>query len=367
MASPTLVTESSVADWDSTTSPKTIASIAILTDDIVVVLAAMENGGTTMSASNTGGAGMTFTQQVYQTGSLDDTKCAVYIWTAIADGNKTIDVTVTRSSGTLAYGFNCQIWRNSQTGAIWSGNNGTSINAPVVGQTAQASSSAIPMIVADWTANGAARAYNMRDAGSFTETDYDGTAGVNYMVYAGYYPNAGPASAKAIGITTPPQNWVLGGIEIKVIVTEPVIVDEPQSLAVIFGNAASFTVNASSTSGDALSYQWTENGANVGTNASSYTTSQTFAADQNAAFAVSVWDTNGTTQSLNAYLRLTVSSGKYAQESALTDYYQLEDASGVYIIEPWGGTTAAVSFGPFWLGPVNGLGTSGRFHKSRLH
>jgi hypothetical protein len=159
------------------------------------------------------------------------------------------------------------------------------------------------------------------------------------------------------------DEWQVVAVSFKPADAGPPITTEPQTIAVIFGNAASFAVEATG----ATDYQWTENGANVGSNASSYVTTQTFAADQNARFAVSVWNATGTTQSANAYLRLTIGSGYYVQETVSSDRYTMEDAGGFYIIEPWGGAAAANNLGPFFIGPLNGLGTGGFFFKDRLH
>jgi hypothetical protein len=71
------------------------------------------------------------------------------------------------------------------------------------------------------------------------------------------------------------------------------------------GATATFTVSATS-SGGALSYQWKKDGANVGTNSSSYTTPATVPADNGAQFTVAVTDSNGTTTSNPATLTVLV-------------------------------------------------------------
>lgn len=60
-----------------------------------------------------------------------------------------------------------------------------------------------------------------------------------------------------------------------------------------------------------------------------------------------------------------VSTGAYQQENSTTNRYLLEDSSGVYLIEPWGGT--GVFLPPFIQGDYSGIGTPGRFFKDRLH
>lgn len=58
------------------------------------------------------------------------------------------------------------------------------------------------------------------------------------------------------------------------------------------------------------------------------------------------------------------STGAYAQELVSTDRYQLEDGSGVYLIEPWG-TAATVNLPGRWYGDLDGLGRWG--FKDRLN
>ena len=213
--SPTLVYRNSTA-WNSTATSKTITGITVQPNDVVVVLAAKENAATKLTASNTGGGGMSFTEQVYQPGTTDANRAEAIVWTAIADGNKTINITVSLSSGTAQYGFNVQVWRNGAVGITFSNNSGTNGAAPTATATTQAANSAIPMIVADWAAqDGSSRTYDQGTAGSFIETDYT-LSGRAYTIYAGYYINPGAAASETIGILTPnTQRYVLAGVEIK--------------------------------------------------------------------------------------------------------------------------------------------------------
>lgn len=59
------------------------------------------------------------------------------------------------------------------------------------------------------------------------------------------------------------------------------------------------------------------------------------------------------------------STGAYQQEQSSTDRYQLEDGTGVYLIEPWGQT--GVFLPPFMQGDLTGIGTPGRYFKDRLN
>ena len=81
----------------------------------------------------------------------------------------------------------------------------------------------------------------------------------------------------------------------------PTIDTQPQNATVYQGQTANFTVSAT-TSGGALSYQWKDDGVNVGTNSSSYTTAATVLGDNGAQITCAVTDSNGTTTTAAATL-----------------------------------------------------------------
>jgi len=80
----------------------------------------------------------------------------------------------------------------------------------------------------------------------------------------------------------------------------PVITRQPASLTVTVGQPANFTVAATGTA--PLSYQWTKNGANVGTNSSTYNIAVTALADNNAMIQVRVSNVSGNMLSSTATL-----------------------------------------------------------------
>ena len=95
--------------------------------------------------------------------------------------------------------------------------------------------------------------------------------------------------------------------------TAPTITTPPANQTVTAGQTATFTVAASGTA--PLSYQWqrSNNGGttwtNVGTNASSYTTGATAAADSGALFRVVVSNSAGSATSATATLTVTTGGG----------------------------------------------------------
>jgi hypothetical protein len=85
--------------------------------------------------------------------------------------------------------------------------------------------------------------------------------------------------------------------------TAPTITQQPASLTVTLGQAATFTVAATGTA--PLNYQWQMNGNNVGTNSSTYTIQSTTNADNNAKLQVTVSNTYGSAPSTTATLTVT--------------------------------------------------------------
>lgn len=92
--------------------------------------------------------------------------------------------------------------------------------------------------------------------------------------------------------------WV---VSLVAAIAGPTINTQPVQTVAFAGNTATFTV-AATTSGGALSYQWTKNGSNVGTNSSSFTTPTLLNTDHLSIYRVGVTDSNGTTNSVSVYL-----------------------------------------------------------------
>lgn len=81
----------------------------------------------------------------------------------------------------------------------------------------------------------------------------------------------------------------------------PTINTNPANATVYQGQTANFTVSAT-TSGGTLHYQWKDDGSNVGTDSSSYTTGATVLSDNGAQITCDVTDDNGTVTSSAATL-----------------------------------------------------------------
>jgi Bacterial Ig-like domain (group 2)/Immunoglobulin domain len=86
----------------------------------------------------------------------------------------------------------------------------------------------------------------------------------------------------------------------------PTITAHPQPVTVTAGQTATFTVTASGTT--PLAYQWRRDGANVGTNSTSYTTAATTVSDNGARFSVMVSNSAGQATSNDAVLTVNAAT-----------------------------------------------------------
>ena len=136
----------------------------------------------------------------------------------------------------------------------------------------------------------------------------------------------------------------------------PTITTQPTNQTVSTGQTATFTVVAAGTS--PLSYQWYENGTPIGTNSSTYTTSPTTAADNQAQMEVKVSNSAGSVTSNAATLTVTVTDSEPIPSSLF----------GMHVIDyrDWPTVTFAA------LGKGTGVGwsaiepTKGQFNWARL-
>lgn len=213
MAAPTFVAEYETA-WNTGTTPKTV-SVTTAVGDVLVISSGVEANSTAIAAP-TGGTPTYALQETLSPASF----CALRAYTALTGITaQTYTLSQTTDSGTTWWGFNCLRFSGSSgIGAAESGSgNGT---APSLAITATQDDSALVVFCYDWNAaDGASRAWQAVNgttptAGNGFEVSYfrDGS---HYTVYGAYYPNAGVAGAKTVGLTTPSQKWVLSAIEVK--------------------------------------------------------------------------------------------------------------------------------------------------------
>lgn len=219
MAAPTLVASGQTA-WNTTTTPKT-ASVTVAVGDILVVKGATENGLTTL-ATPTGGSGFTWTlRQSYVRGN---TNPVGYLWAAVATVAQTFTLSLSASSP-QNWGFGWEVWRGSDGVGASAQTPTTGVDAttgaPSLAITTGYANSALSVISSDWNAVSGTRTYRAVNGftpaagGSGESGAYPGDGAI-YGVYSTYYPDAGTAGSKTVGMTAPTgQKYVVLAVEIR--------------------------------------------------------------------------------------------------------------------------------------------------------
>lgn len=166
----------------------------------------------------------------------------------------------------------------SVTGSLTTANNGSQIIAGFYADGA--TSTPVPTWSAGW-------------GNILSDFDGAGTDGSG----ADQVGNAGTYSATVTNNTSAQCNVILFALT----AAGPTINTQPTSQTAYVGQTATFSVTAT-TSGGALSYQWKQNGSNVGTNSSSYTTGALALSDNGSTIQVVVTDSNGSATSASVTL-----------------------------------------------------------------
>lgn len=220
MAAPTFVSEAETA-WNSTTSPKSTGSFDVLTGDILCPVAVAEASG------NFGGADMTFaatggslTYNSQQSVRISD-YTGIEAWIAEATGDASFAGTITRTNGSfLFFGGNFPVFRDSD-GVGASAKTNVLSGAPSLDITTTQDNSAIVVVVGDWNAaDGASRTWRTVNgtapsaANGFELTYFRDSS--RYTLYVAYYPDAGAAGAKTVGLSAPTgQKYSIIAVEVK--------------------------------------------------------------------------------------------------------------------------------------------------------
>src|SRR5262249_15528722 len=151
---------------------------------------------------------------------------ATYIWTAPSSSAQTYTLSATRGGSTANYG-DIAVRFFGSTGAGASNKSQSASGAPSVSLTTQQDNSAIVAIVGDWNAvDGSTRTWRTitgftPTAGNGQELVYNRTAG-DYAVYVAYWPDAGTAGAKTVGLSAPSTlKYNLLAVEVKGAVVFP--------------------------------------------------------------------------------------------------------------------------------------------------
>lgn len=209
---PTFVNEYEAA-WNSGTQPKAVTTTAVTNDRLVVGAIAETNLSWT---APTGGG------YIYNAGpTLNPANyCASAVWTATASSDQTnFSLSMGNNSGTSWWGWNGLRFSGSDGIGQTASTNTT--GAPSLSITTLHDNSAIVVFVGDWNAaDGTSRTWRTVNgtaptAGNGFEKTYfrDGS---HYTVYAAYYPDAGAAGAKTVGLSAPTgQQYTIIAVEVR--------------------------------------------------------------------------------------------------------------------------------------------------------
>jgi hypothetical protein len=217
VAAPTFVQEAETA-WDNPNSPKTTASVAVESGDILVSCAVSENHLAPPFGFANSGTGLTWTKQQ----EVDVTDyCGVAAGTAQAGATTSLTVSASRNAGGADYfGQNTLTFRDAG-GVGASAKTNVASGAPSLSITTTQDNSAIVVAVGDWNAaDGASRTWRTVNgtapsAGNGFELSYFRDSS-RYTVYLAYYPDAGVAGSKTVGLSAPGgQKYAIVAVEIK--------------------------------------------------------------------------------------------------------------------------------------------------------
>lgn len=212
MPAPTFVAEYEVADWNTTTSPKT-ATATTAAGDILVVLGATEDSTATLGTPTGNSHTYTLRQSVVVTDY-----CTAYGWTTPATAGTGWTLSVART-GSGRWGFTALRFSGS-AGVGTSAKTNVSSGAPSLNITTTQANSALLVIVSDWNAvDGASRTWRTVNgttptAGNGLERTYFRNS-IAMTAYVAYYPDVGAAGLKTVGLSAPAgQKYSIIAVEV---------------------------------------------------------------------------------------------------------------------------------------------------------
>lgn len=210
MAAPTYVNQYATT-FNTTSTPRSVmSSVAISYGDVLVGIVVGENTTTWPLALTENGGASWATQQSYSTSDYT----AALVSSYVASSNETITVTATQAGGSM---FGANIIRFSGSDGIGASNKAQgNSGSPSVSLTTTQANSAIVVVCGDWNAVSGTQTFTNNFSGTPTAlTDYPGD-NVYYGVAIAYFPDAGAAGSKTVGMSAPTgQKWSIIAIEVK--------------------------------------------------------------------------------------------------------------------------------------------------------
>lgn len=211
MATPPTFVAEYESVWNTGTQPKAV-STTVATNDRLVIGAIAETQLTWTAPS---GGGYTYTAGP----SLNPVNyCSSAVWTMLATSGQTYSLSVGNNSGTSWWGWNALRFSGSDGIGQTASTNTT--GAPSLSITTLFDNSAIAVYVGDWNAVATARTWRTVNGtapsvgNGFEKTYFND--GSHYTTYAAYYPDAGTAGAKTVGLSAPSgQQYTIIAVEVR--------------------------------------------------------------------------------------------------------------------------------------------------------
>jgi len=211
MTAPTFVAQYSTA-FNTGSTPKTaISAVAVSAGDVLVGVAARESGenGPTLNLTENGAGAWTVQDRYGTTSATVEALSATYVASA-----ETLTVTVT-SPASLFFGGN--VVRFSGSDGVGAHAQASGSGSPSVNITTTQANSAIVVIVGDWNAVSGTQTFTSA-GGAGSATALTGSPGdaAHYGVAIAYYPDAGAAGSKTVGMSAPTgQQYSILAVEVK--------------------------------------------------------------------------------------------------------------------------------------------------------
>ena len=214
MAAPTFIQEAETA-WNSNTTPKGSGNFTTSTGDVVVAVSVNEDGFGSDALSQTGtNATLTVQQNIFVS-----SYAGVEVSAGVVSSGGTTSVSFAGGGGFQLFGGNALTFSGSD--GIGASAKTNTTGAPSLNITTTQDNSAIVVAVGDWNAiDGSSRTW--RTVNSITPTSGNGYEltyfrdASHYVVYVAYYPDAGAAGSKTVGLSAPSgQQYSIIALEIK--------------------------------------------------------------------------------------------------------------------------------------------------------
>ena len=223
MATPPTLSASSATVFNTGTSPKTSAAVSANVGDILVACVADENTDPSQAYTySNSGTAQTWVKQTATGGTTDADAWAQTATAIVANTltSQTISATFSAGGSGQWYGLAAYVFSGSD-GVGASARTAATGGAASLAITTSFDNSALVVVCADWSAaDGTSRVW--RTVNGYTPTVGNGQEkayfrdSAHYAAYSAYYPDAGTAGSKTVGLSTPSGgDFELAAVEIR--------------------------------------------------------------------------------------------------------------------------------------------------------